>query len=127
MHGLRNAHGPSAGPRPGHLGVVLAAKLVLAIALLTLVPYWAGLLSWVVAGHAALAVLLLGLGAVLLFRRGIATRLTSHAVDRFKDAGMSIVMVETGGDPGHAPARRTYEASGFRLLPVARYFKSLRT
>jgi len=58
-------------------------------------------------------------------RRGIATRLIRHAVDWFKDAGMSIVMVETGGDPGHAPARRAYEASGFRLLPVARYFKGL--
>jgi hypothetical protein len=34
-------------------------------------------------------------------------------------------MVETGGDPGHAPARHTYEKSGFQLLPVARYFKKL--
>jgi hypothetical protein len=34
-------------------------------------------------------------------------------------------MVETGGDPGHAPARRTYERSGFTLLPIARYFKNL--
>lgn len=58
-------------------------------------------------------------------RRGVATRLTSHSVDWFKQAGMSIVMVETGADPGHAPARRTYEASGFRLHPVARYFKGL--
>ena len=58
-------------------------------------------------------------------RRGISTRLTSHAVEWFKKAGMSIAMVETGGDPGHAPARRAYEASGFRLLPVARYFKTL--
>jgi ribosomal protein S18 acetylase RimI-like enzyme len=58
-------------------------------------------------------------------RRGIATRLTRHSVDWFKNAGMSIVMVETGGDPGHAPARQAYEAAGFRLLPVARYFKSL--
>ena len=58
-------------------------------------------------------------------RRGIATSLTSHAIDWFRNAGMSIVMVETGGDPGHAPARRAYESSGFRLLPVARYFKSL--
>jgi len=53
-------------------------------------------------------------------RRGIAARLTRHSVDWFKSAGMSIAMVETGGDPGHAPARRTYESSGFRLLPVAR-------
>ena len=58
-------------------------------------------------------------------RRGIATMLTSHAVEWFKNAGMSIAMVETGGDPGHAPARRAYEASGFRLLSVARYFKTL--
>jgi len=58
-------------------------------------------------------------------RRGIATRLTHHSVEWFRSAGMSIVMVETGGDPGHAPARRAYEAAGFRLLPVARYFKGL--
>lgn len=58
-------------------------------------------------------------------RRGIASSLTSQSVEWFKNAGMSIAMVETGGDPGHAPARRTYESSGFRLLPVARYFKAL--
>jgi ribosomal protein S18 acetylase RimI-like enzyme len=58
-------------------------------------------------------------------RRGIATRLIEHSVRFFQDAGMSIVMVETGGDPGHAPARRAYEAAGFRLLPVSRYFKGL--
>lgn len=32
---------------------------------------------------------------------------------------------ETGDDPGHAPARTTYAQAGFRLLPVARYFKAL--
>lgn len=58
-------------------------------------------------------------------RRGIAARLTEHALAWFREQGMSIAMVETGGDPGHAPARRAYEASGFRLLPVARYFKGL--
>ena len=58
-------------------------------------------------------------------RRGIATSLTSHSDEWFKNTGMSIAMVETGGDPGHAPARRTYESSGFRVLPVARYFKAL--
>jgi hypothetical protein len=56
---------------------------------------------------------------------GIATSLTRHSVDWFKKAGMPIVMVGTGGDTGHAPARRAYEAAGFRPLPVARYFKSL--
>jgi hypothetical protein len=34
-------------------------------------------------------------------------------------------MVETGGDPGHAPARHVYEKTGFTLLPIARYFKAL--
>ena len=58
-------------------------------------------------------------------RRGIAASLINHSVEWFKAAGMSIVMVETGGDPGHAPARYTYESSGFEILPVARYFKEL--
>ncbi|MUL37036.1 GNAT family N-acetyltransferase [Gloeocapsopsis dulcis] len=56
---------------------------------------------------------------------GIGTALTKFALDWMKDAGMSVVMVETGGDPGHAPARRTYEKLGFGLLPIARYFKKL--
>ena len=34
-------------------------------------------------------------------------------------------VVETGGDPGHAPARAAYEAAGFTLLPIARYFRVL--
>lgn len=58
-------------------------------------------------------------------RRGIATTLMNHSLDWFKSSGMSVVMVETGGDPGHAPARQTYESTGFRLCPVARYFKKI--
>ena len=58
-------------------------------------------------------------------RRGIAKALTEHALAWFTDAGMTTAMVETGGDPGHAPARRTYESTGFRLFPVARYFTKL--
>ena len=58
-------------------------------------------------------------------RRGIAAGLTQFALDWMKDAGMSVAMVETGGDPGHAPARCTYEKLGFGLLPIARYFKKL--
>lgn len=57
--------------------------------------------------------------------RGIGSALTGFALDWIKDAGMALAMVETGGDPGHAPARRTYEKQGFGLLPVARYFKKL--
>lgn len=56
---------------------------------------------------------------------GIGSALTKFALDWMKEAGMSMAMVETGGDPGHAPARRTYEKLGFDLLPIARYFKKL--
>lgn len=58
-------------------------------------------------------------------RRGIATELMDWSNKWFADQGMSIVMVETGGDPGHAPARRAYEAAGFQRMEVARYFKAL--
>ena len=58
-------------------------------------------------------------------RRGIGAALTDFALARMRDAGMSVAMVETGGDPGHAPARNTYEKAGFSLLPIARYFKKL--
>lgn len=57
--------------------------------------------------------------------RGIGSALTEFALARMKDAGMSVAMVETGGDFGHLAARRTYEKSGFGLLPIARYFKKL--
>ncbi len=57
--------------------------------------------------------------------RGIGTTLIEFAPCWMKDAGMSIAMVETGGDPGHERARHTYEKVGFELFPVARYFKKL--
>ena len=58
-------------------------------------------------------------------RRGIATALTEFALDWMRERGVSVAMVETGADPGHGPARATYEKTGFRLWPVARYFKKL--
>jgi ribosomal protein S18 acetylase RimI-like enzyme len=57
--------------------------------------------------------------------RGIASVLTAHAESSMRSAGMTTAMVETGADPGHAPARATYARAGFRLVPVARYFKAL--
>lgn len=57
--------------------------------------------------------------------RGIGTDLLEFSLSWMKDAGMSVAMVETGGDPGHERARRTYEKVGFGLLPIARYFKKL--
>ena len=56
---------------------------------------------------------------------GIGNALTEFALESLREAGMEVAMVETGGDPGHAPARRTYERAGFTLLPIARYFKNL--
>jgi len=58
-------------------------------------------------------------------RRGISSRLTEFATEHMRSRGMDIAVVETGGDPGHAPARAAYEAAGFTVLPIARYFRLL--
>ena len=58
-------------------------------------------------------------------RRGVGSALTTFALDRIADAGATVAMVETGGDPGHAAARRTYQVAGFTALPIAPYFKAL--
>ncbi len=58
-------------------------------------------------------------------RAGVARALMDHSFSRARAAGMRMVMVETGDDPGHTPARLAYEAVGFRRWPVARYFKDL--
>lgn len=58
-------------------------------------------------------------------RSGVGSLLTTHALAWMKDNGMRLAMVETGGDPGHAPARRTYERAGFTPLPAVRYFREL--
>ncbi len=57
--------------------------------------------------------------------RGVGHALTAHATDWLRDAGMRVAMIGTGGDDGHAAARRLYESSGYSLLPIARYFKAL--
>jgi RimJ/RimL family protein N-acetyltransferase len=46
-------------------------------------------------------------------------------VRRFRDAGVVLAAVDTGGDPGHAPARRVYEKAGFTGLPLVRYYARL--
>ena len=56
-------------------------------------------------------------------RTGIARALTEHALAHMRARGMDIAVVETGGDAGHAPARATYTATGFTVLPIARYFQ----
>ena len=58
-------------------------------------------------------------------RQGVGTRLTEFAFDHMRSHGMDIAVVETGGDPGHAPARALYKERGFTLLPISRYFQLL--
>jgi len=57
--------------------------------------------------------------------RGLGLRLTEHATVWLRDVGMGVAMIGTGGDPGHAAARRLYEAAGYALMPMARYFRAL--
>ena len=56
---------------------------------------------------------------------GIGGALTAHATEWLRERGMRVAMVDTGGDPGHAAARRVYEAAGYTPLGVVRYFKAL--
>jgi ribosomal protein S18 acetylase RimI-like enzyme len=58
-------------------------------------------------------------------RRGIGGRLVEHAVEHLRRAGVRLAVVATGGDPGHAPARRAYERAGFTGLPLVRYYRAL--
>ncbi|MDO5705946.1 MAG: GNAT family N-acetyltransferase [Paracoccus sp. (in: a-proteobacteria)] len=57
--------------------------------------------------------------------KGLGKRLILFAEARIREAGMSMSMIETVGDSGHAPARAAYESSGYISWPVARYFKKL--
>jgi ribosomal protein S18 acetylase RimI-like enzyme len=56
---------------------------------------------------------------------GIGTELNLFALDKFREAGMKLAVVGTGGDPGHAPARRSYEKAGYTGLPLMRYYQAL--
>lgn len=58
-------------------------------------------------------------------RRGVATTLIDVATSWIGDEGRAVALVGTGGDPGHAPARATYERAGFTPLPIVKYFKKL--
>ncbi|NKB33785.1 MAG: GNAT family N-acetyltransferase [Pseudomonadales bacterium] len=58
-------------------------------------------------------------------RKGIATQLTEECLRMIKAKGLDLAMVETGGDPGHAAARATYESMGFENFPVCRYLKRI--
>ena len=57
--------------------------------------------------------------------RGLGTTLPGVATDWIRESGMPVAFISTGGDPGHAPARRTYAKAGYRELPVTYYLKVL--
>lgn len=57
--------------------------------------------------------------------RGIGTELNTFALQKLKESGMRLAVVGTGGDPGHAPARRSYEKAGYTPLPLVQYYKDL--
>ena len=57
--------------------------------------------------------------------RGIGTELNHFALGKLKESGMQLAVVGTGGDPGHAPARRSYEKAGYTALPLVQYYKDL--
>lgn len=57
--------------------------------------------------------------------RGTGTALTVYAVEYLRGVGVPLVEIVTGGDPGHAPARRTYEKAGFTALPLVRYYRAV--
>ena len=56
---------------------------------------------------------------------GIGTELNTLALEKLKEGGMRLAVVGTGGDEGHAPARRSYEKAGYTGLPLMRYYKAL--
>lgn len=56
---------------------------------------------------------------------GIGTALNTSVLEEMRARGLRLAVVGTGGDPGHAPARRSYEKAGYTGLPLVRYYKAL--
>jgi GNAT superfamily N-acetyltransferase len=57
--------------------------------------------------------------------RGVATSLNTFALDQMRASGMTMASLQTGGDPGHAPARKAYEKAGYRAFPTVWYYQLL--
>ena len=55
----------------------------------------------------------------------IGTDLNKVGLHDMKKAGMKLAVVGTGGEEGHAPARRSYEKAGYTPLPLVRYYKKI--
>lgn len=57
--------------------------------------------------------------------QGIGTALNKFVLEQMRQRGWKLAVVGTGGDSGHAPARRCYEKAGFTGLPLVRYYQAL--
>jgi GNAT superfamily N-acetyltransferase len=58
--------------------------------------------------------------------KGVAQKMYAAAFDVMRALGVNVVKVHTGGDPAHAPARRSYEKAGFGVsLPSVTYYRKL--
>lgn len=56
---------------------------------------------------------------------GVGDALMEHATASIAAVGVRLAVAATGGDPGHAPARRLYERHGFAPFPLVRYYREL--
>lgn len=58
--------------------------------------------------------------------KGRGQEMYRAVLDIFRREGMRFAGVGTGGDPGHAPARRAYERAGFDIVkPDVHYYMKL--
>jgi hypothetical protein len=57
--------------------------------------------------------------------RGVGTDRNTFALARMKASGMLLADVHTGGDPGHAPTRTSYEKAGHTALTLMQYYRDL--
>jgi hypothetical protein len=55
----------------------------------------------------------------------LGAALTDHATAWLRDGGMRIAVIGTGGDPGHAPARRLYAQAAYTPHARSQYYKVL--
>jgi len=56
---------------------------------------------------------------------GVGTALTGVATGWLRRPGLLVAVIEAGGGPGHAAARRVCEEAGYTALPAVRFFRAL--
>jgi ribosomal protein S18 acetylase RimI-like enzyme len=57
--------------------------------------------------------------------QGTGKRMYRFVINIMKENGIRCIVVGTGGDDSHIPARKAYEDCGFKQLPLAKYCMSL--